>query len=189
MPVEAEALESQEERKDFVKQLASNLELRMISPKDLLGPVSDSGLIEHSKIIQALQSQSACGMVGIYGCLVDGLDVNGIYEEISINAKFEPVPADDPTRTSHARRFDKRRDPSSDEQNLTVLAFCRPRPARGDFEPGVTKEQIFTLLAPPVGAASLVLTGNSQGIPQNFVKRCKENMSLYAGARAAQPSA
>ena len=110
-PVDEETFESDEDRRIFAKQLASNIELRMIQPKSLLGPVSDSGLVAQDKIIQALQNQSGGGFVGIYGCRVDGssatgdgnnveaegnehlsrvvaplVEVNGMYEEVPMSA-------------------------------------------------------------------------------------------------------
>ena len=181
-PVEGEVLENLEERKDFVKELGSNLELRLISPKDLLGPVSESGLIDHSKINQALKSQSKYGVVGIFGCQVDGLDVNGIYEEIPVNSRFEPVPEGDLTRSLKVKRFDKKATPGSNETNISIISFCQDPPRGSNPPPGVSKLQVFRFLVPPSGAANLVLTGGG------LEKLYEENRSLYLGIRPAKPN-
>ena len=163
-PIDEEVFESDEDRRNFAKQLASNLELRLILPSDLLGPVSNSGLVAQDKIMQALQSQCRGGIVGIYGCGIDGTSiadrVNGIYEEVHMNANYEVVSADDPTCISDKRRFDK----ITDDIKLTIFTYT------DDYR------QHFWLVAPPVGAGNVVLTGDFKKIPE-------ENKLLYTGHR------
>ena len=166
-PIDEETLESDEDRRSFAKHLTSNLELRIIQPTILLGPVSDSGLVNQDKIMQALQSQCRGGILGIHGCHVDGdgtsminRSVNGFYEEIPVNANFEMVPADDETRVSGKRRFDKITDPANDEIKITIIFRVEGRS--------------FAILAPPAGAGSIVMTGDYNKIVEN-------NRFLYTG--------
>ena len=187
-PIDEETFESDEDRRNFAEQLASNLELRMMQPSDLLGPVSDSGLVAQDKIIQALQIQSHRGMLGIYGCFITYFgqgEFNGVYDEIPVNGNFEVVAKDDPTRVLCHRRFEKRGKPGTEELNLTIISFFKGTGAAAlaaaatgaDFQ-GAGIQQYFWLLAPPVGAGNLVLTGNVKTIAE-------DNRLLYVGERLA----
>ena len=176
-PVDEESFESAGDRRNFAKQLASSLELRMIAPNELVGSVGHSGLVEPEKIIQTLEIQTRLGMLGIYGCLTRGAPLNGVYEEIPVNTNFEVVAKDDPTRVTDRGRFEKRGKPGTGELNLTIISYFKGTGAR--------KLQCFLLLAPPAGAGNPILTGGSISIP----KISEDNRVFYIGKRIANDNA
>ncbi len=186
-PVDEETFGSDEDRRTFAKQLATNLELRMMTPNSLVGPVRHSGLVEPENIIQALEIQSRLGMLGIYGCIVgdgppaaDRLEVNGVYEEIPVKSNFEVVAGDHPTRVLHQRRFEKRGKPGTGELNLTIISYFKGT--------GAQRQQCFKLLAPPTGAGNLVLTSTDYDV-LTVEKIEKDNRLLYFGHRLANKNA
>ena len=68
-----------EERKEIAKELIGKLELRLIPPPQLIGPVMASGYVESEKIVEVLQKQANGGAVYISGAGIAG--ANGIYEQ------------------------------------------------------------------------------------------------------------
>ena len=68
-----------EERKGIAKELIAELELRLIPPPQLIGPVMASGYVESQKIVEVLQKQADGGAVYISGAGIAGS--NGIYEQ------------------------------------------------------------------------------------------------------------
>ena len=147
--------EVKEERLQAAKMCASNLELSMISPTDLVGPVRESGLIDESQIIQTLQVQSKGGFIGLCGAGIPG--VNGIYEEIPhINEDFVAVDEGDQSRCPDIKRFDKRGLLNGTEVTFSVLSF------RDEND-----RQVWSILAPPEGAGSILVGGDGKVIQNN----------------------
>lgn len=152
--------ELKEERLQTAKKCVSKLELRMISPTDLVGPVRESGLVDQSQIMQTLQMQSRGGCIALCGAGIHG--VNGIYEEVPhINLGFEAIEEGDPSRCSTRKRFDKRGLLNGAEVTLSVISF------KDD-----NYRQVWCVVAPPEGAGSMVLSGSA-------VKLFENNRCLY----------
>ena len=149
--------EVKEERLQVAKKCAAELELRMISPTDLVGPVSESGLVDPSRILQALQLQSKGGFIALCGAGIPG--VNGIYEEVAhVNQDFEAVEEGDPSRCSTRKRFDKRGLLNETEMTFSVLSFD-----------AINGRRAWVVMAPPEGAGS-ILAGEGVKLYQN--NRC-----------------
>jgi hypothetical protein len=158
-----------EERVEFAKSCSSKLELRMISPKNLIGPVSESGLVDQAQIFKMLQKQANEKIVYLCGSGVD--EINGIYVEQTINSRFEVVAEDDTERVTDTemRRFDKRGQFKGENVVYTTLAYFN---SFGD--------QIWIVVVPPKGASNLVLTSN---VDLDIKKICEDNTMFYRGSR------
>ena len=145
---------SSEERVKFAKQCCAKLELRMISTSDLLGPVTESGLIDQSAIIKAIQKQMSGSAIGLYGS--DSHYVNGIFEKVLVNDSFEPlVGGDEEAEEKIEKRFDKKAQLDGTDTTLSILLLHH------------TNEVLLALLAPPKGASRLVIAGCISNILQD----------------------
>ena len=154
---ESPGLALEDRRLQVAKKCASMLELRMISPTDLVGPVSESGLVDPSRILQTLQVQSKGGFIALCGAGIPG--GNGIYEEVAhINQGFEAVEEGDPSRYSTRKRFDKRGLLNETEVTFSVLSF-----------EAISGRRVWAVMAPPEGAGSILA---SEGVKLYQNNRC-----------------
>jgi len=163
-PVDGDDHLSPEERTEFAKDCAGKLELRLIPSKDLVGVVAKTGLVNHTKIVEALQYQSENNSIYIYGGGFEG--VNGLFKEKSVNSSFDVVESDDPTRDRMLRRFDK--DGHIGVVTFSVLVLALDH-----------NDSIFgNMLAPPEGARALVITAHEEDDARAALKNIKRNNRL-----------
>ena len=152
---------SPEDRREFAKKCCAKLELRMISPTDLLGPVSESELVDQPVILQTLQKQLKGNVIGIYGA--GDPEVNGVYEEVPINDSFEPV-ADTDQGQGYKKRFDKRVPQDGNDPPFMYSIICEWLP-----------DCLYWMIAEPPKGASCILTS------ADLQKIMDDNFILYTG--------
>ena len=151
---------SPEDRREFAKKCCARLDFRMISPPDLLGPVSESGLVDQPIILQTLQKQWKGNVIGIYGAA--NQDVNGVYEEVPINDSFEPV-ADTDQGQGYKKRFDKRVQQDGNEPFMYTI-ICE----------WLSDCLYWMIVEPPKGASCILTSADLQKI-------IDDNVILYTG--------
>ena len=151
---------SPEDRREFAKRCCARLEFRMISPPDLLGPVTESSLVDQAVILQTLQKQLKGSVIGIYGA--PDLDVNGVYEEVRINESFEPVAIANRGQ-DYKKRFDKRvQQDGNDPFVYSITCECFPH-------------CLYWMIAEPPKGASCILAS------ADWEKIMDDNVILYTG--------
>ena len=142
----------------------------MIQASDLLGPITESGLVDQSAIIKALKKQMGGSAIGLYGAELQC--VNGIFDEVLVNDTYEPINGgNDEEIAEKTKRFDKNGQFDGTDTTLSILQYSQ---ANGE------DAVLLVLLAPPKGAGHIVITGNRESTRAgNFSKIVEDNRVLY----------